>query len=94
MNRHKARLVAKGFSQSYGIDYLETFAPVAKLNTIRIIFSLAVNLDWPLAQLDIKNAFLNRELKEQVFMCIPLGFESQNTKGKICKLRRSIYGLK
>lgn len=57
LNKYKARLVAKGFTQSYGIDYSETFAPVAKLNTIRIIFSLAVNLDWKLTQLDIKNAF-------------------------------------
>lgn len=94
LNRYKARLVAKGFTQSYGIDYVETFAPVAKLNTIRIIFSLAVNLDWKLIQLDIKNAFLNGKLKEQVFMDIPPGFESSQTVGKICKLNRSIYGLK
>lgn len=94
INRHKARLVARGFTQSYGIDYLETFAPVAKLNTVRIIFSLAINLDWELAQLDIKNAFLNGELKELVYMSIPPGFESSKTKGKLCRLKRSIYGLK
>lgn len=94
LNRYKARLVAKGYTQSYGIDYLETFAPVAKLNTIRIIFSIAVNLDWKLVQLDIKNAFLNGELNELVYMDIPSGYETIETKGKICKLKRSIYGLK
>lgn len=94
LNRYKARLVAKGFTQSFGIDYVETFAPVAKLNTIRIIFSLAINLDWKLVQLDIKNVFLNGELKEQVFMDIPPGYESKATAGKVCKLKKSIYGLK
>ena len=54
VERHKAHLVAKGFTQTYGIDYTETFAPVAKLNTIRILLSLAANSDWPLHQLDIK----------------------------------------
>lgn len=83
--------MAKGFTQSYGIDYMETFAPVAKLNTIRIIFSIAVNLDWEIAQLDIKNAFLNGELKEEVFMRIPPGFDSAETRGKVCKLQKSIY---
>ena len=59
LDRHKARLVARGYTQTYGIDYQETFAPGAKLNTIRIMISLAVNLDWPLLQYDIKNTFLN-----------------------------------
>lgn len=94
VERLKARLVAKGFTQSYGIDYLETFAPVAKLNTIRILLSLAVNLDWYLYQLDIKNAFLNGDLEEEVFMEVPQGLDLNLTGNKVCKLKKSLYGLK
>ena len=60
--------MAKGFTQTYGLDYTETFSPVAKLNSIRIIISLVANLDWPLHQLDVKNAFLHGDLTETVYM--------------------------
>lgn len=85
---------SKGYTQSYGIDYQEKFAPVAKLNTIRILLSLAVNLDWPLLQLDVKNTFLNVQLEEEVYMDNPEGFRGISPRNKVCKLKRSLYGLK
>ena len=94
IERYKARLVARGFTQTYGIDYQETFAPVAKLNTIRVLLSLASNLDWPLYQLDVKNAFLNGDLEEEVYMEIPPGFNNEHDAGKVCKLKKALYGLK
>ena len=88
----KARLVAKGFTQTYGLDYTETFSPVAKLNSICIIISLAANLDWTLHQLDVKNAFLHGDLNETVYMAQPPRFESKGED--VCHLKKSIYGLK
>ena len=93
LERYKARLVDKGFTQTYGIDDLETFALVAKLNSIRVLVSLATNLKWSLQQLDVKNAFLNGNLEEEVYMDAPLGFH-EKFGTKVCKLKKSLYGLK
>ena len=72
INRYKARLMAKRFTQTYGVDYLETFSLVAKLNTMRVILSLATNLDRPLLQVNVKNTFLHGSLEEEIYMDIPL----------------------
>lgn len=92
LERYKTRLVAKGFTQTYGIDYLETFAPMAKLNIVRVL-SIAANLDRPLQQLDVKNTFLNGNLEEEVYMDPPPGFD-KHFGSKVCKLKKSLYGLK
>ena len=103
IERYKARLVAKGFTQTYGIDYQETFAPIAKINSIWILLSLAIHFSWPLHQLEVKkslllnqvaedDAFLNGDLEEEVLMDLPLGFEEKLEK-KVCRLKKSLYGL-
>ena len=84
IERYKARLVAKGFTQTYGIDYQETFASMAKISSIRILLSFVVNFNWPLHQLDIRNAFLNGDSKEEVFMNLPPEFEEKLGSNKVC----------
>ncbi|KAL0745175.1 hypothetical protein Bca101_100791 [Brassica carinata] len=94
IERKKTRLVARGFTQTYGEDYIETFAPVAKLHTIRIVLSLAVNLGWGLWQMDVKNAFLQGELEDEVYMYPPPGLEHLVKRGNVLRLKKAIYGLK
>ena len=84
-------MLAKGYTQTYGIDYQEKFAPVAKINTIYVLLSLATNLNWPLQQLDVKNAFLNGELEEEVYMDLPSGFDLEQKNGKFGRLNKSLY---
>ncbi|CAL8175723.1 unnamed protein product [Prunus armeniaca] len=86
IDRYKARLVAKGYTQTYGVDYLETFALVAKLNTVRVLLSLAANRDWPLLQFDVKNAFLHGDLKEEIYMDLPPSIPVTSKEGVVCKL--------
>ena len=92
VEHYKVRLVAWGFTQTYGVDYVETFSPIARLNSIRILLSLAINQSWSLHQLDAKNVFLYEDLFEQVFTEQPPGFIAQG-KNYVCLLRKAIYGL-
>src|SRR3954462_6930621 len=90
----KARLVAKGFRQREGIDYFDTYAPVARITSIRILFALASLQNLIVHQMDVKIAFLNGELSEEVYMEQPEGFVAPGNEHKVCRLVKSLYGLK
>ena len=94
ITRHKARLVAKGYSQVAGVDFNETFAPVAKFNTIRCVVAIGAALDLEMHQMDVKSAYLNPYLEEDIYMDQPKGFE-EDSRGELkCKLKKAIYGLR
>jgi hypothetical protein len=92
--RNKSRLVAQGFSRKEGIDYKETFALVARLELIRILLAFAVAKGFKLHQMDVKSAFLNGVLEEEVYVRQPSGFESEKYPHRVYKLRKALYGLK
>jgi histone deacetylase 1/2 len=94
LDRYKARLVAKGFKQRYGIDYEDTFSPMVKAATIRVVLSLAVSNGWSLRQLVVQNVFLHGVLEEEVYMRQPPGYENLSLPNYICKLDKALYGLK
>ncbi|GJT69974.1 retrotransposon protein, putative, ty1-copia subclass [Tanacetum coccineum] len=94
VHTYKAHLVAKGYTQLYGVDYEETFSPVADIRAIRILISIAAFYDYEIWQMDVKTAFLNGYLDEDIYMVQPEGFVDPNHPRKVCKLQRSIYGLK
>jgi hypothetical protein len=92
--KHKARLVAKGFLQRYGVDYEETYAPVARYPSIRAILALAAHHDWLLHQMDVRSAYLNGELEEDIYMEQPEGYVAVGQEQLVCKLSKALYGLK
>ncbi|KAJ9556430.1 hypothetical protein OSB04_011044 [Centaurea solstitialis] len=94
VHTYKARLVAKGYTQTHGVDYDETFSPVAMLKSIRIVIAIAAFHDYEIWQMDVKTAFLNGKLFEDVYMTQPEGFVQSEHPNRVCKLQKSIYGLK
>src|SRR3954465_2694531 len=94
VEKYKARLVAKGFTQREGIDYHETFSPVSSKDSFIIVMALVAHYDLELHQMDVKTAFLNGDLNEDVYMTQPEGFVAEGKEHMACRLKKSIYGLK
>jgi hypothetical protein len=94
VSRYKARLVAKGYAQTYGIDYEETYSPVAKMTTIRAIIVMATTKGWFLHQMDVKNVFIHRDLQEEMYMEQPPGYVDQTHPNLVYSLKKALYSLK
>ena len=92
--KNKVRLVAKGYVQKPGLDYNETYAQVARLDTMRTLVALAAQKSWKLYQLDVKSAFLNGVLEEEVYVDQPEGFVVKGNEDKVYRLYKALYGLK
>eukprot|EP00253_Pinus_taeda_P015702 PITA_15702 len=94
IERHKARLVVKGYKQQYGRDYEETFAPVARMETVRAVLSIIAQNKWKVYQMDVKSAFLNEVLMEEIYIEQPLSYEKKGQENKVCRLKKALYGMK
>ena len=94
MDKYKAWFVAKGFSQKEGIDYEETFAHVSRYSSIQTVISLVAEMGCRVHQMDIKTAFLNEVIKEEVYIEQPEGFDVENRETHVCRLHRALYGIK
>jgi hypothetical protein len=92
--KHKARIVAKGYVQRHGVDYEEVFAPVARIESVRLLFALAAQERWEVHHMDVKSAFLNGELQEEVYVAQPPGFVITGKESKVLRLRKALYGLR
>lgn len=92
--KHKARLVAKGYVQQRGVDFEEVFAPVPRMETVRLLLALAAQENWQVHHMDVKSAFLNRELQEEVYVTQPPGYEKKESDQKVLKLTKALCGLR
>jgi len=92
--RYRARLVVKGYAQKKGIDFNEIFSPVVRLTTIRVVMSMCITFDIHLEQLDVKTTFFHRELEDEIYMLQLKGFEEKGKENLVCRLNKSLYGLK